>query len=64
MSKLSAALRYSPDSVEFGGVLGMLDATDRAAPISDVDVGHARWGLGRNSQVQQSFAGHDSARGV
>ena len=38
--------QYVPDSVKFGGVLGMLDVTDRVKPISEMDVGRMRWACG------------------
>ena len=33
----------APETMVFGGALGMLDLTDRVKPIDDLDVGRMRW---------------------
>ena len=43
VAKLGTAGQYAPDAVKFGGTLGLLNVTDRVAPISDMDVGRMRW---------------------
>ena len=43
VAKLGTAGQYAPDAVKFGGPLGLLNVTDRVAPISDMDVGRMRW---------------------
>ena len=43
VAKLGTAGHYAPDAVKFGGTLGLLNCSDRVAPISDMDVGRMRW---------------------
>jgi hypothetical protein len=45
MNKLigESSTPYSPDEVNVGGVLGMLDVAYRVKPVAYIDIGRMRW---------------------